>query len=258
LPQHGDLDDHHLIPSTWGRDHGLGDLIDSILNRTPLTADTNRRIIGDRLPNAYLPKLIAVNGEQKVRKIMESHLISNAAFDILLRDPFTPEDFEAFISERQKGIQEAIEDLLIKERFDLEPRLRELDVQLEAVELSLRSLISETLRDDPKALPSHVAEKIRLRLQTAAQKNPAMDLEQYQRLGVMLEFADLRDLQDVIGNRSLWPSFEARFGSKELLNTRFGQLAELRNGIRHSRRVDEVTRKDGEAAILWFRKVLER
>lgn len=37
---------------------------------------------------------------------------------------------------------------------------------------------------------------------------------------------------------------------------RFHQLADLRNSIRHSRDVDEVTRKDGEAAILWFTGVL--
>jgi hypothetical protein len=37
---------------------------------------------------------------------------------------------------------------------------------------------------------------------------------------------------------------------------RFGQLAELRNGIRHSRTVDEITRTDGEAALLWFRQIL--
>jgi hypothetical protein len=37
---------------------------------------------------------------------------------------------------------------------------------------------------------------------------------------------------------------------------RFDQLAQLRNGIRHSRTVDDVTRKDGEAALLWFKQVL--
>jgi hypothetical protein len=36
------------------------------------------------------------------------------------------------------------------------------------------------------------------------------------------------------------------------------QLAELRNCIRHSRAVDDVTRKLGEAAILWFHQVLDR
>lgn len=42
----------------------------------------------------------------------------------------------------------------------------------------------------------------------------------------------------------------------ERLAGKFNQSAELRNGIRHSRTVDEVARKEGEAAILWFEKVL--
>ena len=44
--------------------------------------------------------------------------------------------------------------------------------------------------------------------------------------------------------------------TRRLVNAKFGQLADLRNGIRHSRTVDEVTKKEGEAAILWFRQVL--
>jgi hypothetical protein len=40
------------------------------------------------------------------------------------------------------------------------------------------------------------------------------------------------------------------------LNAKFGQLAELRNSLRHSRTVDEVVRKEGEAAVLWFNAVL--
>ena len=46
------------------------------------------------------------------------------------------------------------------------------------------------------------------------------------------------------------------FGTKEMLNTRCGQLAELRNTIRHSRPMNDVTRKDGEAALTWFDQVL--
>ena len=49
--------------------------------------------------------------------------------------------------------------------------------------------------------------------------------------------------------------FEGRFANKETLGKRFGQLADLRNGIRHSRSVDEITCKEGEAAILWFEQV---
>jgi len=71
-----------------------------------------------------------------------------------------------------------------------------------------------------------------------------------------LEYADLRELQDTVTNKTLWPLFEDRFSNKETLVKRFDQLAELRNGIRHSRTVDEVTRKEGEAALLWFSQVL--
>lgn len=114
VPQYGDLDDHHIVPKSWGKEHGLGTLIDCILNRTPLTADTNRKVINDRLPNEYLPELISANGEVRVRATLETHFISPAAFDILLRVPFTKEDFEAFLAERQSTLQAAIEDLLVK------------------------------------------------------------------------------------------------------------------------------------------------
>ena len=94
------------------------------------------------------------------------------------------------------------------------------------------------------------------RLQQAVKKNAALDSEHYETLHGQLEFFDLREVQDAIMNRALWPRFESLFGSKGMLETKFGQFAELRNGIRHSRSVDEVTRKEGEAAILWFEKVL--
>jgi hypothetical protein len=256
VPQYGDLDDHHIVPKDWGKGQGLGNLIDAILNRTPLTADTNRKVIRDRLPNDYLPELIEENGEGTVRATLESHFISPVAFDILLRNPFKPADFDAFLAERQRTIQDAIEDLLIKERLDLPPQLRELDAQVEAVELRLRRTVADALDNDSSRLPSHILPKIQERLQTAARKNPALDLNYYQTLVGMLEYADLRELQDAIASKVLWSVFEGRFGTKEMLVARFGQLAELRNGIRHSRTVDQVTRKDGEAALLWFQQVL--
>jgi hypothetical protein len=259
VPQYGDLDDHHIVPKDWRKNHpGLGNLIDTILNRTPLTADTNRKVIRNRLPNAYLPELIAENGEPTVRATLETHLISPTAFDILLRDPFTPDDFEAFLAERQRTIQAAIEDLLVKERLDLPPQLRELDAQVEEVELGIRHVITDGLDGDTSRLPSHVQKRVKERLQAAARRNPAIDSEHYESLAGQLEFADLRELQDTIVSKPLWPVFESRFGSTGILAERFDQLAGLRNCIRHSRAVDEVTRKLGEAAILWFRQVLDK
>ena len=256
VPQHDDLDDHHIVPKAWAKEQSVGSVVDSILNRTPLTGDTNRKVIGDRPPNEYLPKLITANGEDAMREMLESHFISPTAFEILLRNPFTTDDFEAFLDERQRTIQDGIEDLLVKSRLGLAPRLRELDAQIEAVELELRHTIALTLNDDPAALPSHLQQKINERLQRAARQNPALDLAAYETLTGQLEYADLRELQDTIVNKALWPKFETRFGSKEQVASRFDQLGELRNSIRHSRQVTRITRKDGEAALLWFEQVL--
>lgn len=258
VPQYRDVDDQNIIYKRWGQDYRLGGLIDTVLNRTPLTAETYRKVIRNRLPNRYLPELIAANGEAAVRDTLESHLISSVAFDILLRDPFTPDDFEAFLAERQRTIQDAIEDLLVKERLDLPPQLRELDAKIEEVELGLRQAIVEVLNVDSSQIPSHILQKVTERIQSATKKNPALDVEYLRTLAGRLEYFDLRDIEATITSNALWPLFETRFASKGTLATRFSQLAELRNAIRHSRTVDELTRKDGEVAVLWFQRVLER
>ena len=134
--------------------------------------------------------------------------------------------------------------------------LRKFDAQIKEVELKLRLLISTELQDDPEGLPSHVRKKITERLRTAWRTTPGFDMKEYETLLSQLEFADLRELQDTITNKEIWPRFASRCRSKEGTITRFSQLAQLRNGIRHSRQVNDIVRKDGEAAILWFQEAM--
>jgi hypothetical protein len=257
-PMYDDLDDHHIVPKSWGNENLQNNLVDTILNRTPLSSETNRHVIRDRLPNEYLPEMIEKNGERAVRSMMDSHCISKEAIAILMRKPFTPDDFEAFIIERQRTFQVAIENLLIKERLDLPVQLRDLDEQIERVELGLRHLISETLQTNDVDLPQHIAKKAEERIQRAARKNATYDSDRYKDIDGKLEFSDLRELQDIFCSKESWKYFQQRFTTKELLIAKFGQLAELRNVIRHSRSADEITRKEGEAAILWFQTMLEK
>ena len=133
-----------------------------------------------------------------------------------------------------------------------------MDERVEVIELALREEVATTLEDDAERLPAHVLQKVDERIQAAAKKNANIELDQYKQLSRRLEYCDLGELQDTIINKILWQGFEQRFTNKETLSAKFGQLAELRNGIRHSRSVDEVTRKEGEAAILWFEQVLAR
>ncbi len=131
--------------------------------RDNLSEPLDPRLVIQSIRFEYLPELIAANGEAAVRAILESHFISSTAFDILRRDPFGPDDFEAFRT------------------------------------------IDEALGGDAVSLPPHVLQKIDERLQAAARKNAALDLNYYQTLGGRLEYADLREVQDAILSKAIWP-----------------------------------------------------
>ena len=251
IPQPDELDDHHIVPKSWGTKALRGNAIDTILNRTPLTGETNRNVIGDRLPNQYLPELIETNGRATVETLMESHFISTQALDILLKDPFTPEDFEAFVRERQRTITYAVQTLLIGGRADLPVDLRELDEDIERIELTLRRLIASKLEDDVQQLPPNVRDKIDPRIAQDTKRNPGLDPQRYSTLNAALEFADLTELL-VVMTRSGETRFSEIFPGKQLLITKFGQLGALRNNLRHSRSVTDVIRLEGQAAIKWF------
>lgn len=255
-PQPDDLDDHHIVPTAWTAKNGLGGLGGTILNRTPLTAKTNREVIRDRLPNAYLPGLIAQAGRTEVERIMASHFVNSAALDILLRDPFTPEDFEAFLAERRRAMLGAVENLLVEQKVELPPALRALDERVEQVELALRNGLIAATGSDFSLLPPHVQQRIQERVEREMRRDPSQAPARFSTLAGRLEFADLRELQDAIAGKQLWDSFAPIFGTKEALGVRFNQLAELRNGIRHSRHVSDITRMEGEAALLWFEQAL--
>jgi hypothetical protein len=257
VPQADELDDHHIVPISWGLKNLDGQLGHTVLNRTPLTAETNRVVVSDRLPNAYLPELIARTGRAQVEAIMASHFVSPAALNILLRNPFTSEDFEAFINERQKTIVAAIDSLLVHDRLEIPLDLRTLDGRIERIELNLRGIVVEASGGDANLLPSHLFEEADRRLGRDLKKNPALDTGYLGTLPGRLEYFDLREVQDALIGKGLWDGLAARFGSKESLIGRFNQLCNLRNNIRHSRTVTEVIRKDGEAAILWFEQTLK-
>ena len=147
---------------------------------------------------------------------------------------------------------------LVKEGLDLTPQLRELDEKVEHAERALRKTIIDTLNNNVAQLPEHVRVKVEERIRRAAQKNAALDIEQYSNLDGMMEFFDLRELQEAMTAKATWSLFETKFNNKDTLTGKFSQLAELRNSIRHSRTVDEITKKEGEAAVLWFGQVLKK
>ncbi|WP_341526571.1 DUF262 domain-containing protein [Nostoc sp. UHCC 0302] len=97
------IDIHHIFPRYWCQKQGIkNELYDSVINKTPLSARTNR-IIGSNAPSVYLSNLQkGVNiTEERMDQILRSHVIDPAA----LRS----DNFEAFFKSRQINLLKRIE-----------------------------------------------------------------------------------------------------------------------------------------------------
>lgn len=245
------VDDHHVFPRGYLADIGSGDDFDSVLNHCLIDSKTNISI-GKKAPSVYLKEIRTVVGGE-LDRVLASHMLPTGEQSALNDD-----DFDAFLTWRTERLTEALRDRAgstSESAAPPAPHLARLNTKLEIVELGLRELIVTRLDDDESRVPDHVMQRVRARITAAARKNPGYPLTD-RGLRQLLEYFDFRDLQDLIVGKATWPSFEPVFTTKESLDVRFAQAAELRNAIRHSRTITDVMTKDGEAAILWFERTL--
>lgn len=260
LPEYSELDDHHIVPYSIFKDEG-GKAINSILNRTPISDSTNRHIIRNRMPHDYIQEMLDNNDENQVYQVFESHLVSRRAVNILLRNPFTKDDFDEFLEERKRTIFESIQTQLIEEKIKIPAHLKDLDAEIEEIEYSIRRTIIKTIGDEMdkyiNSVPQHIQDKVERRIDADIKKKANASYDDYKNFSKRIEFFDLREYQETIISKLNWEKFNSIFSDKQSLDIRFNQLSTLRNGIRHSRSISEIEQMDGEVAIKWFKTVLK-
>ena len=94
------IDIHHIFPQQWCRDNGIeSERCDSIINKTPLTARTNRSI-GGQAPSEYIGRIGNKVPYDKLDRYIHTHLIDPAH----LRN----NDFEGFFTDRQSKLLDVI------------------------------------------------------------------------------------------------------------------------------------------------------
>ena len=100
---HESVDIHHVFPQRWCKDHGIDPgMMDSIVNKTPLTAETNREV-GGRAPSAYLARL-----ERTYRMdpdVLDQRLTTHVIDSAALR----ADHFDAFYQARKEQLLRRIE-----------------------------------------------------------------------------------------------------------------------------------------------------
>lgn len=96
------IDIHHIFPKAWCEKQGIKpNTYNSIVNKTPLTARTNR-VIGGRAPSEYLARLANSAGvdTDTIRKHVSTHL---ADADLMARN-----DFDTFFATRARALLDQI------------------------------------------------------------------------------------------------------------------------------------------------------
>ncbi len=102
------IDIHHIFPRAYCNNNGIDPReCDSIVNKTPISAKTNR-MIGGNAPSVYIERLQKHAGitPERMEEILESHVIH---FDSICKD-----DFDKFFSMRQNALLDRIEKAMDK------------------------------------------------------------------------------------------------------------------------------------------------
>jgi hypothetical protein len=97
------IDIHHIFPKAWCQEKRIERWhYDSIVNKTPLSAKTNR-MIGGKAPSTYLPKVQKSAGvdETRMDELLRSHVIEPTRL--------RADDFPGFFEARERALLQRIE-----------------------------------------------------------------------------------------------------------------------------------------------------
>lgn len=111
-----DVDIHHIFPQVWCKKNDIKpSVFDSIINKTPLSYQTNR-IIGGDAPSLYLSRL--EKGNSKAPAIDRSNLYAYLNSHLIDPSFLRSDDFEGFMNDRQRKLVALIEEATGKAVYD--------------------------------------------------------------------------------------------------------------------------------------------
>lgn len=272
---------HHIFPDALLKEAGLEEKNTTIaLNCALITGSTNRNI-GRKDPLVYLKERYKWTDEDVVNKRLNSHLIpikelANGGYEKLSKEIAVEKiksDFTLFIETRAKLVLSAIDTLtsgkhisvesLLQNNPELPQAIKDLNSEVEQIEIQLRDLINEKLtKISHNPYHEFVSEKTRqsteYKIGSHLKKFPGEKTDNYQSFRKKLNFFTLGEYRELIIKKATWQQFEDIFKSKPNVEQRFNQLSTLRNQLAHNNELNDIMIKDGEAAIFWFKSVLQQ
>jgi hypothetical protein len=177
------------------------------------------------------------------------------------------EQYDAFLIARRRKIWERIKVFLGLTDDDLPSDDRlvpgEEDTAIDQLEGQLRDLIQNSLAEVvgegywKRAIPSQVQQGVKTRINEHLSRHPEQSWHDYATGRSRLDFCDFSDYEVIILAKQNWPLFEQVFRRHGEFERHMSAVRRFRNCVKHRREIDTVERLNGEAGILWLRRVLE-
>lgn len=240
---------HHIFPKAFLKENQVAKSSrNALMNFCFIPAELNKEISKSK-PSDYFVEFSEINPEFK--DVLNSHLIPNGSF-------INNNDYDAFISARADATMREFENLCdtkIARTINSDN-----NKAVDKVEDKIREIIDRVLSKKEgsdywnKYVPSDIADTVRKKVDSYLRKNP--DVSPTSLNGrKLLDFCDIMDYCKIILVN--WDLFEKHFGAKSEIEKKFINMKEYRNAIKHNREMDSVSRKEGEAAVEWFDKVIK-
>lgn len=245
---------HHIFPQAYLRkaEADKKDLFNSIVNVMFIPAITNSNI-SDQDPNSYITDLQKSN--LNFNEILSKHFIPSIEHSGLLTN-----DFLKFLDYRADQIVQSYRVCTgigapSEEYFTTNP-----NKSVDILESRIRSLIHDTLKEQTKDsywkdyIPSDIQNVVDKKIKDNLRRHP-YKLEEYMRDDVRITFLEVMDYSKIILVN--WDLFGKYFGSKLEVEQHFRAFKNYRNPLKHSRDLNEIDKRIGEASVLWLENILK-
>lgn len=248
IENYEDLDRDHVFPRAYFKDEKH---IDSILNITWMSSETNQKIKKAKKPSIFFSSIFEEkyhSDEKAFLRVLESHLINKTAYKALLEN-----DFDSFIRHRKEEIIKKIRQL-IGSRTVLEKEIEENPNEaLNIFENKMRNFIDRIISQKygsnywKQRIPGDVKENVEERIGSEINKNPAMQSSLSSR--DKLDYLDIREYFLIL--RYNWDLFSDIFRNRDLVLMHMNHICDYRNPEKHARNKSGVVKKLGEAGLEW-------
>jgi len=251
---------HHIFPVGYLKAHSIDpSRVNLLPNFCFIPADLNKEI-SSRAPAEYLIQYRDEN--PSFEAAIGTHLIPISNDSPVWKSDISA--FESFLVTRAQVLADELAKLVKSGPVDLKPVVQEVAPvsEVDLLEIRIRDFIAERLVAIvgttywKSTIPGDVIAQVNKRVKDHLSRHPYKDQSEFNSGRSRLDFCDVADYEKIFLKN--WDVFGDYFQLKSELSTHMNAFRNLRNCIQHNRKPTSVEEKNGEAAMIWLKGVLDK